>query len=484
MKFPSAISIVLFTASLAGCPSRTREVERVPSDDATSTRAVRLLVIDDPRLAQEIERQWLARSEQPIEVVQADAADWELSGPASPFVADVVVYPSGLLGTLAARGQIVPLADDRTNDPRWQWDDVFDLIRLQEASWDRQAYAVPFGSPQLTLWYRRDVLEALGEPPPETWEDYQRLVERCGNRDRLGGVAPVDGAWSAASEPLGPGWASQMLLARAASYARHPSQFSTWFDRRTMRPLIDGPPFVRALDELAAAARSMPDDVVSSTPSQVRDEFLSGRCAMAVTWPTAARDDEANPAAPVTSIRVGFAPLPGGREVYNFRTDGWEPHRDAAIVRVPLLGVAGRLASLTRRGQGSGAAVTLLGWLGSPEVGDQLGPESPATTLFRRSQVPAAARWMNSGVGAEAVRAYGELVEGTQNGAIWLVSPRILGRARYLMALDEAVHRVLAGTADSRTALSTAVQQWDAITDDIGRDAQRDAYARSCGLEP
>ena len=60
-------------------------------------------------------------------------------------------------------------------------------------------------------------------------------------------------AWLAGA--AGPGWAGIVLLARAAPYATHPSNYSKLFSIETMEPLVDGPPFVRALEELVATAR-------------------------------------------------------------------------------------------------------------------------------------------------------------------------------------------------------------------------------------
>ena len=73
------------------------------------------------------------------------------------------------------------------------------------------------------------------------------------DRAQSGSAAASDERpFSGVLEPLGPGWAGVVLLARAASYAKHPDNYSTLFDINTMEPLIAGEPFVRALEELLA----------------------------------------------------------------------------------------------------------------------------------------------------------------------------------------------------------------------------------------
>ena len=65
-------------------------------------------------------------------------------------------------------------------------------------------------------------------------------------------------AWCGTIEPLAPGWAGLVLLARAAPYAKHRDNYSALFDIETMEPLVAGPPFVQALEELVAAAKLGP----------------------------------------------------------------------------------------------------------------------------------------------------------------------------------------------------------------------------------
>ena len=61
-------------------------------------------------------------------------------------------------------------------------------------------------------------------------------------------------------EPLARGWAGLVLLARAAAYAKERDNYTTLFDEKTLEPAIAGPPFVRALEELVAAAKLGPAD--------------------------------------------------------------------------------------------------------------------------------------------------------------------------------------------------------------------------------
>lgn len=574
---PHGLPLLILTVwlSAVACNRSTppEPVER-PAENTSSARPVRVLVIDDQRLGQALQREWLARSEQPLEVIELSSAQ-VLASP-TPTAAELVIYPSGLIGTLVAQGQIEPLPETALSLTEWQRDDLFELVRLQETTWAADDYAVPFGSPQLTLWYRRDILERLGVAPPTTWSEYQQLAERLAKPEAFAELVPESKSWAAVAEPWGPGWAGLTLLSRAASAAWNPSQLSALFDRRTMQPSITGPAFQRALDELAATARLVPTESHLLTPAQARETFLAGNCALALTWPSAVPAPEAAAQQTVTqqaalsapsfperipltsqneltnrlhnrhppqsrfrlsdlrssssvapssqfhedfatsnphmtfvaanavnqsdqpgtsqeasvtapselAVRqVGFAPLPGSADFYDTRSQVWLPRSADQPRQVPLLVTTGRLGSITRWGKRSAAAQTLLTWLGSTEAGEELGATSSETTLFRRSQSEAAQRWVDARLSATAGQQYADVVARTQRGIAWLSAPRIPGRNRYLAALDLAVQQVIRGEASSADALAEAARTWEAITTELGRDAQRDAYRQSLGLE-
>ncbi|MEZ6113375.1 MAG: extracellular solute-binding protein [Pirellulaceae bacterium] len=361
--------VLLLLASIlfAGClPSSTDSESRTDraasgdsgagdsgaSDAATDSLAlpkIRLTVVDDAPLAEAVERHWNARSAG--EVVVRNIASAELLA-AEHLNSDAVIYPSGLLGTLAERRWIVEFPMEPIDAAEYQRDEIFTLQRLHEPAWGKAIYAVSLGSPQLVLAYRRDIFERLKVQPPTTWAEYQTLVEQLGDRALLGELAPADdAAWTATVEPNDQGWAALMLLARAAPYARHRSQFSTLFNVRTMQPLIDGPPFTRALDEMRMAIGQQP----ATTPDRAWQRLVRGETAMAVTWLPATTDkssDDSDSAAAANETgivepdAIGFAELPGAAEMYNFRNERWEPRGEDDEPRVPVVGIAGRLGSV------------------------------------------------------------------------------------------------------------------------------------------
>lgn len=461
---------LLFSLVLAGCPAA-----RKASETKKATTPLRVVVVDDDALADAIEREWKARSEGELPEIRRTTSA-KISA-AKRLAADVVIYPSGLLGEMAHRGWIVPLPDDTLRNPELDAGQILPLVRHREIVWGGKLYALPLGSPQLLMVYRQDIFSRLEIEPPRTWSEYQQVVERLADRAALGDLAPpADQPWQGAAEPLGPGWGGLTLLARAAAYARHQEQESTAFDYQTMKPLIDGPPFRRALEELAAVARHAPSPVES--PRDALRTLTKGHCAIALSWPSHdGASGSSEPANVSDPARYGFAELPGSPEAYSSRLQAWERRMDEETWRVPLLGFAGRMGSVTREAASRRAATSWLILI----TGDTwpVCSASSETTMFRATDAASAQRWIGPDFNAEAGRGYVAAIASAQLRARWMFVPRIPGRTEYLAALDKAVKQVVAGQATPEEALAAAAQTWAAITQSRGAESQLHAYHRS-----
>ena len=448
--------------------STSTNSETAGSDDGASPslmQSLRLLVISDPELAEVIPFEWRARMSSEIEVTQMTTSKY-LSDVHQPFDADVVVFPSRLIGELAENRRISRISDKMAQPKQYAWNDLFALTRRQESRWGKGIHALPLGSPQLTLLYRTDILANLQLSPPTTWSEYDRTVaELAGSKQIPNRVV----------EPRGVGWAGNLMLARAASYARHRTQYSTLFDLYSMQPLIDSPPFERALTELAKSKADAVDD-----PHAAAERFLAGEAAIAIAWPSHAHPMETTE---LDTLHVGFASLPGSPDVYNRREQAWQVRNDEESNFVPLVGVAGRMVAITTECKSPAAALNMAQLLSGLEWSSIIGPRSRSTTMFRNAHVAQSSAWVESVVSAGAARQYGETVALGQSSSSWLITLRIPGQHRYMDALDEAVLRVITDGAAPADELSQVGERWKAITDEYGKDAQKRAYSRDLGLE-
>jgi hypothetical protein len=51
-----------------------------------------------------------------------------------------------------------------------------------------------------------------------------------------------------------------------------------------------------------------------------------------------------------------------------------------------------------------------------------------------------------------------------------------------MKSLDDAQRAVTEGGVEPAAALAEAAAEWEAITDELGRDSQREAYAKHLGI--
>ncbi len=474
---------------LAGCPKSDSDSKNKPAARPLAGVTIRLAVVDDPALTAAVVRvkgEWNAQTGSEFEVIET--TEKKLLQ-AERLPADGVLCPAYLLGVLAERKQIAPVPRKILHSPEWAG--VFSLLKLREAVWGDQAIAVPFGSPVFCCYYRADLLEKLGRRPPKTWEEYKALAKLLAAK-RAGRAA-----WCGTIEPLAPGWAGDVLLARAAAYAKHRDNFSTLFDIETMEPLVAGPPFVQALEDLVAAAKFGPSDPLKYDPAAARAAFWNGQCGMALTWPTAAKGrgergegrgqtalvDRSDSRSSLSPLRVGFVELPGSRRVFNLTNHRWDERADDEDARVPLLTISGRLGVVDKKSDRADAAFQLLLWLSGSDMSPQVSAASGATTLFRQSNLKSPGAWVEKPVPAPAAVQYADATEAALQHEQWLGALRMPGRAEYLAVLDDAVAAAVRGEKTPLDALLEADAKWQKITERLGLGRQKAAYRHSLGLE-
>jgi multiple sugar transport system substrate-binding protein len=441
---------------------------------------LKLAVAGDPEMAAAVGRlqgEWNSQTGAEFQVLQITENDLAQSV-SKNLPADAVICDPRFIALFAQQKRIVPVPASMQKTP--QWADIFDLVRHQDVAWGGDVAAVPFGSPVFVIYYRVDLIEKLNCKPPQTWAEYQELAKLLAGMKQSTAESP----WFGAAEPLGPGWAGLVLLARAAPYAKHRDNYSTLFNIKTMEPLLTGPPMVRALEELIAAAKLGAPDSLQSDPVAVRAAFWQGKCGMAIAWPSAAdrHSGEKSAIAGQSSFPVGFLELPGSNKVYNINNQTWEIRLEEENSRVPFLSLAGRAGMVGKESTQQEAAFQLLVWLSSEQNSPQICPASPAATLFRHSHLKQPGLWVEKDVTPSAAAIYAELSAKTLHSEQWL-GFNMPGREEYLAALDRAVQSAVRGELSPAEALLKASERWREITEKKGVDQQRTAYLRSLGLE-
>jgi hypothetical protein len=224
--------------AFAGCPARI-PLEDVP---AAPVKPLRLWVVGQPAVAEAIEREWASRSGDQLTVEQVPA-DQFLTRQQIP--ADAVIFPANALAMLAERDLLLPLDDSFLNAPEIDRPDLSLQARDRRGVWGRKTLALSFGESPLVLVYNRNAFELLGVGPPQTWDELHKLFANYPPQE-LHAQLPALGL----VQPSSPGWNARLLLARSAAYLAQRESSRTFIEYDTLRPLINSPPVVRALEQI------------------------------------------------------------------------------------------------------------------------------------------------------------------------------------------------------------------------------------------
>jgi len=439
---------------------------------STSTRPLRVLVVDDESLGVVAQREWLAVSDAQLELTNVSLETFRerlLSTEPDAFQSDVVIYPTVWLGTLAEGKHIAPMPRRVRESELFAESDILPWVRKGEVAWGEKTYAVPLGSVMLAI--------AARVPAIQTDEDDSRLPATWSE------LPAWRGADTRVAQPLAEGWAALSHLTRAAAYVRSRGQVSTLFDFRSMRPLIDSPPFVRALEELVASAATLPEQV-DWTPLDVQHALTDGKCDIGLTWMSSVKSKERPDDSPTGDTPSWkFSESPGSGDVYRASEKKWSTHRDGEIARVPLIGLSGRVGSVLKKSRRQRAAWSFLAKMSAGELSTRVSSASPSTGPFRLSH-QSARSWMDRSIGATAAREYGVAVTTAYSRNLVLHGLRIPGHEEYLAKLDAAVRSAVQGNGEPAALLKQVANDWQQITESRGLDQQRDAFARNLGLEP
>jgi len=362
-----------------------------------------------------------------------------------------------MLGDLVEKKWLSPIDEETLDSHAMERAEVLDLVRLRETNWGDNVYGVPFGSAVLTTARRTDLIPS----PPATWAEYAESAELASQKD-----SSIPGAL----EPLAGNWAAEVFLARAAAYARRRDTMASLFDYKSMSALLATPPFERALRELVAISRQSPKNI-EMTPSDTAAAVMGGECGMTLTWATG-QTPSPQPATP-----VAFSEVPGSPDVFDQRKKEWAVRPSDSPGRVTLVGVAGRMGSVTRLSSQPGETARALALLASADWSRRISPHSLATAPFRSAHNAHVSAWAEQ-LDAASANSYGDAVENALRRPDWLFSPRIPGRDDYLVSLSDAVREAVGG-ADIAESLASVCDSWDQITSKRGLESQRKAYQDS-----
>src|SRR5918994_6400564 len=245
---------------------------------------------------------------------------------------DIIEMGAPFEGDTASKG----LLDEM---PDWvatqiEADDLVGYLKPPVGTWEGKTYRITIDGDCHTFAYRKDYfgdgsITGMAEAP-KFWDEVNAAsVAVKGKTDPLtslpayGFLDPLKG-WG--------GFGFYFLEDRASAYAKHPDDKAWLFDPDTMKPRVNNPAFVQAIQDVMdlIAAGAYPSDQINADPGTTAfQQFLAGT-GTALTWwgdvGSSARTSDTS----VVGDVVGFSINPGAKKVYNSKTSAWEEKENFA----------------------------------------------------------------------------------------------------------------------------------------------------------
>ena len=118
--------------------------------------------------------------------------------------------------------------------------------------------------------------------------------------------------------------ASTSSAAAPRAYAKHPDDKAWLFDADTMKPRVNNPAWVRAIQDVIDALPSEPADQLNADPNTTGfQQFLAGTGSMLAWWGDIGSNAKTNDSSVIGDV-CGFSILPGSDDVYNSKTGAWD----------------------------------------------------------------------------------------------------------------------------------------------------------------
>lgn len=393
--------------------------------------------------------------------------------------ATLAVFPLSRLGDLIDADALVPIPQGTLDDLEGvNWLDLYPGLRERLSSPRKQGSIVPLSCPVLVCYYRRDLLEKAGLAPPQSWSDYQKLL------DSLGNWAPEQ----TAVEPWGPDFRATMFLARSLAFAQHAGNYSLFFDMNSGAPLIGGPGFVRGLEVAQRAWGKLSPDFKELTPTECRRRVLTGQAALAIAFEPevgGAGTTEGESRAldrQNEQARIGICRLPGSAEMYDPSRRAWDKPADRALNQVTLIGFAGWGCAVmkpasARDNDAAWNAVSRLGGLGFLSSFP-----TALVGLCRESQGSGGLDSTTSGWrGDEAALCVAAIAQSLRDSRQVLEIP-VPRQQEFLAALAAGVSSVLEDQAKPAEALKNTSDKWQRLVKEIGAERLKNCYRAALGL--
>ncbi len=374
-------------------------------------------------------------------------------------------------------------------------DDYVGYLQAPVGTWDGKTYRISIDGDCHTFAYRKDYYEnedfaaawkAAGNEsdwaPPKTWSEVNAHAKfLIGKTDPLTGLDahgfldPLKG-WG--------GFGFYFLEDRATGYAKHPNDPAWLFDPDTMKPRVNNPAFVRAIQEVMdlIEAGAYPADQINADPGTTAfQQFLAGTGSALTWWGDVGSNARTSDTSVVGDV-VGFDIIPAGDSVWNSSTGAWEDGTNESPNMAYIGWGVYVMATVDSDSKRQKAAWSAAAHLGGKDLSLWASAYPSGFQPYRNSHFRYE-EWEEAGYDRAFVENYLGSNADSYNHSNAAIEPRIPGIFQYYSVAEDELAKGFAGQYGSAQETADAIAAaWENITDQIGRDSQIALYKASLGM--
>ncbi|WP_425041196.1 extracellular solute-binding protein [Primorskyibacter sp. S187A] len=364
-------------------------------------------------------------------------------------------------------------------------DDYVDYLKAPVGTWGGKTYRVSIDGDCHTFAYRKDYFGEGGiggAEVPTTWQEINQVSkDLIGKEDPLTGL-PAHGYL----DPL-KGWGGfgfYFLENRAAAYAKHPNSPAWLFEPETMKPMVNNPAWVQAIQDVMDLidAGAYPTDQINADPGTTAfQQFLAGTGSMLMWWGDVGSSARTSDTSVVGDV-VGFGINPASDRVYNAQAGAWEETRNEAPNMAYIGWGVYVMATVEGDEKKKKAAWSAAAHLGGKDLSLWASAYPSGFQPYRQSHFQFE-EWEEAGYDRAYVEDYLGSNADSYNHPNAAIEPRIPGIFQYYSVAEDELAKGYAGQYASAQETADAIAAaWEEITDQIGRESQIAVYKASLGM--
>lgn len=409
-------------------------------------------------------------------------------------------------GDIAPQGYAFPVDDfmESGDFPQWSYDAAPPGLQTLH-HWDGVPYGVLNDSDGQVLYYRKSALEnpehrAAFEAeygyeipvPPTTWQQVLDISQYFAGKNWDDNDDQPDGGMVLHLKVGEQGHYHFQSL--SASFAMTPGDEVTqyenvyWFDPTDMKPLINSPGHVAALEFLQELHKTGPSAQVGWSLGEAWDYFLRGKSVFVYSWGDVGSlcQDETRS---VIRGDCSAAMLPSSTTYYDHRNGQFVETDDPVRIGNTTGGSwHGVISAFSDEPEATYSLLALMavepvslwnaqyGWTG-------VDPGLTHHFLVEQGGTASVEDYVAAGWDENDVVAYTQAYQDTFFADVMLPYLRIPGSFEYWDILDKNLSAAMSGELTAQQALDDTAASWEQVTERLGRDAQLQNYQEAIGYK-